>query len=65
MTPERRTTARGNATAKVKFTDATSDTPAEGELHDIGRGGMFVATKTPLPVGKRIDFEVHAGPVGG
>jgi uncharacterized protein (TIGR02266 family) len=59
MTTERRTDARGKSSARVTFTDATSDTPSEGELHDIGRGGMFVATKTPLPVGKRIDVEVH------
>ncbi len=60
MTTERRTDARGKSSARVTFTDATSDTPSEGELHDIGRGGMFVATKTPLPVGKRIDVDVHA-----
>jgi uncharacterized protein (TIGR02266 family) len=60
MTTERRTDARGKSSARVTFTDATSDKPSEGELHDIGRGGMFVTTKTPLPVGKRIDVEVHA-----
>jgi len=67
MTTERRTDARGKSSARVTFTDATSDTPSEGELHDIGRGGMFIATKSPLPAGKRIDVEVHgqASPITG
>jgi hypothetical protein len=63
MTTERRTDARGKASARVTFTDATSDTPNEGILHDIGRGGMFIATKTLLPAGKRIDVEVLGQPV--
>ena len=62
MTPERRTTARGKATSRVTFTDAASDTPSEGALRDIGRGGMFVATDAKLAVGKRIEFEVHVTP---
>ncbi len=59
MTTERRTDARGKNASRVTFTDAASDTPSEGTLHDIGRGGMFVATASKLAVGKRIDFEVH------
>jgi Tfp pilus assembly protein PilZ len=62
MTTERRTNARGKNTSKVTFTDAASDTPSEGTLHDIGRGGMFIVTASKLPVGKRIDFEVHVTP---
>src|SRR6185312_7032187 len=58
MTTERRTDARGKAIARVTFTDARSDKPAEGQLRDIGRGGMFVATTSPVPLGKRLDFEV-------
>src|SRR6185312_4640773 len=58
MTTERRTDARGKAIARVTFTDARSDKPAEGQLRDIGRGGMFVATTAPVPLGKRLDFEV-------
>jgi uncharacterized protein (TIGR02266 family) len=67
MTPERRTAARGHAVAKVKLTDATTDKTLECDLHDIGRGGMFVASDAPLPVGKRVDIEVHtsAGAIAG
>jgi len=64
MTTERRTDARGKDASRVTFTDAASDTPSDGTLHDIGRGGMFVATASKLAVGKRIDFEVHVASGG-
>jgi len=50
---------RGKNGSRVSFTDAASETATDGNLHDIGRGGMFVATASKLAAGKRIEFEVH------
>jgi uncharacterized protein (TIGR02266 family) len=50
---------RGKNASRVTFTDAAGETATDGTLHDIGRGGMFVATASKLATGKRIEFEVH------
>jgi len=59
MTPERRTAARGHASAKVALTDAAGDKTVEGDLGNVGRGGLFVASSMQLPVGKMVDVEIR------
>src|SRR5258706_11879533 len=64
MENESRQHARAQLSAiRVRFERAADgeSTTEELEALDIGRGGLFLKTASPLAVGKRLELEVHVG----
>src|SRR5262249_9050952 len=48
---------RSPVTLKIKFKSATLDQFIERYSVDVSRGGIFIRTKDPLPVGSPLRFE--------
>jgi CheY-like chemotaxis protein len=44
--------------AVLRLADADGEPVAAGSTHDLGVGGVFVATEGPLPVGTRVTVEL-------
>src|SRR5437899_8405474 len=44
-------------TLKIKFKSANLEQFIERYSVDVSRGGIFIRTKTPLPVGTQLKFE--------
>jgi uncharacterized protein (TIGR02266 family) len=63
---ERRDSSRGPVSGvTAAFEDASGDT-GEVDVGDIGRGGVFLRTDTPMAVGKRLSLEIRVtGEVAG
>jgi uncharacterized protein (TIGR02266 family) len=50
---------RAPVSLKVRFKSATVDEFIEQYAHDISRGGVFIKSKQPMPVGTLLKFEVQ------
>jgi uncharacterized protein (TIGR02266 family) len=63
---ERRDSSRGPVSGVTAvFEDASGDT-GKVDVGDIGRGGLFLRTDSPMAVGKRLSLEIRvAGEVAG
>jgi Tfp pilus assembly protein PilZ len=58
MTDERRNARRARLSGvRITYESATGDR-VETDAVDLARGGLFVRTANPLPVGKRISLEI-------
>src|SRR5215472_9470617 len=59
MAEDRRKDRRGQIPAVHVIFDGPNRTPLDCEVRDIGKGGFFVKTRTPLAAGKRTDFQLR------
>jgi len=60
MTEERRSAPRARISgARVTYESAIGGDRVEADALNLGRGGIFVLTEKPLPVGKRIALDIQ------
>ncbi len=63
---ERRDSSRGPVRGVTATFEGASGDTGEVDVGDIGRGGLFLRTDSPLAVGKRLSIEIRvAGEVAG
>ena len=55
-TTQRRATPRAQVALDVTLARGRAGSPVVGRTHDLGPGGMRVATKRPLHVDEQLDF---------
>jgi uncharacterized protein (TIGR02266 family) len=58
--PDERRTARRAILPGVRATfEGATGQQQQADVHNLGRGGLFLQTDSPVPVGKRLALEIH------
>ena len=59
MAADTRKDKRAPVSLKVRFKSATLDEFMEQYAKDISRGGVFIKSKQPMPIGTLLKFEIQ------